>query len=98
MDSIIENHDFAGLPTTLRNLSDLDGNELALLQERMTGEKRIQIDRQIGVIIRQKIITPGIQRGYINGEIESIRIYNLIKPDRRQFISSNQSLINYQKN
>ena len=97
MDSIIENHDFAGLPLTLRDLSDLDGNELALLQERMNGEKRVQIDRQIGVIIKQKILTPGIQRGYDNGEIESVRLYNLIRPGYRQFISLNQNLINYQK-
>ena len=90
MDSIIENHDFADLPITLRDLiSHLDGNELTLLQERTTGEKRIQIDRQIGVILRQKILTPGIQRGYNNGEIESVRLYNLIRPGYHQFISSN---------
>ena len=90
MDSIIENHDFEDLPITLRDLiSDLDGNELALLQETTVDEKREQIDRQIGVIIKQKILTSGIQRGYNKGEVESVRFYNLIRPGYRQFISLN---------
>ena len=90
MDSTIKRHDFTNLPITLRDLlCDLDGNELALLQENTVGEKREQIDRQIGVIIRQKILTPGIQRGYKNGEIESVRFYNLIRPGYRQFIFLN---------
>jgi len=79
MDSTIKRHDFTNLPITLRDLlAKLDGNELALLQE------RIQIDRQIGAIIRQKIFT-----GYSNGEVKSVRFYNLIRPGYRQFISLN---------
>ena len=86
----IGRHDFTNLPITLRDLlCKLDGNELALLQETTIDEKREQIDRQIGVIIRQKILTPGIQRGYSNGEVESVRFYNLIRPGYRQFIFSN---------
>jgi hypothetical protein len=90
MASTIERHDFINLPITLRDLlCELDGNELALLQETTVGEKREQIDRQIGVIIKQKILTPGIQRGYNNDEVESVRFYNLIRPGYRQFIFSN---------
>jgi hypothetical protein len=88
MASTIKRHDFTNLPMTLRDLlAKLDGNELALLQESTDDEKRAQIDMQIGVIIRQKILTPGIQRGYSNGEVESVRFYNLIRPGYRQFIS-----------
>jgi hypothetical protein len=90
MTLTIKRHDFTNLPITLRDLlCELDGNELALLQESTDGEKRVQIDMQIGVIIRQKILTPGIQRGYGNGEVESVRFYNLIRPGYRQFISLN---------
>ena len=47
MDSIIKNRDFAGLHTTLRDLSDLDGNELALLQERLV-KKEFKLTDKLG--------------------------------------------------